>query len=183
MERKGYSMLASFLAPSLTAAVLVLPSLSCSKPIKVSLKDTEGRSFSATCSEGSCELQTGETAEPSAPKPDGASSAFILHRASRLYAVCEVWKQGSSHAVNAADCRALSCDRDQDCPPVKGLTEGACTNHLCIEPTGSISAEDAVLLCLAGTGKPAGTTKQVERYALGNACAEPCSVPAVCRQP
>jgi hypothetical protein len=183
MERKGCSRLKCLAVSSLAITFMTSFTLGCAKSTKLSLKDTEGRSFTATCKDRECDIDGSEPAAPSAPKPDDATAAFVLHRASRIYAVCEVWRQGASHAINPADCRALACERDQDCPPANGLLEGACTNHLCIEPTGAIATEDAVLMCLAGTGKPSGSTKQVERYALGNACSEPCQVPAVCRQP
>ena len=184
MDRNADTSLVRLGALCSAIAVMASSTVSCSKPTRLNLKDTEGRAFSAVCNDGECQVEGSEAATPSAPKPDDGAAAFVLHRASRLFAICEVWRQGgASHAINPADCRALTCDRDQDCPPVSGLLEGACTNHLCIEPTGAVAAEDAVLLCLAGTGKPTGSTKQVERYALGNACVEPCRVPAVCRQP
>lgn len=165
------------------ALLALLSSSACDKPVKTTLTDTEGRTFSATCSGQTCELAEAPEAKPSATKPEGAEAAFVLHVASRLFAVCEVWKQGNSHAINPADCRALTCKADADCPHARNMNRGACTNGLCTEPSGPISNEDAVLLCLAGTGTPGGTTRQIERYALGNACATPCDVPAVCRQP
>ena len=165
-------------------AVLALLSASaCDKTVKTAMTDTEGRTFSVTCEGQKCELTDAPSAKPSAPKPDGAEAAFVLHTASRLFAVCEVWKQGASHAINPADCRALVCKADADCPHAKNMTRGACTNGLCTEPSGPSSNEDAVMLCLAGTGVPSGSMRQVERYALGNACTTPCQVPAVCRQP
>ena len=161
----------------------IVASVGCDESIQMGLKDTEGRTFKAECTQSTCSLRTAPQAKPSAPKPDGSEAKFVLHVASRLFAVCEVWVQGSSHAVNPADCRALICSNDRECPPAQNMTRGVCTNGLCIEPSAQISNEDAVLLCLAGTGAPSGTTQQVERYALGNACATPCIVPAVCRQP
>ena len=165
------------------AFLLMLSSSACEEPAKINLSDTEGRSFTATCKGASCSLVSPPEAKPSAPQPEGAEANFVLHVASRLFAVCEVWVQGSSHAVNPADCRALTCKTDADCPPAKNMSRGACTNGLCTEPSSPISSEDAVLLCLSGTGAPTGATKQVERYALGNACSTPCNVPSVCRQP
>lgn len=167
-------------AALITAAVMPA---GCEESVRVALKDTEGRSFELTCKDATCTLTSAPEAKPSAPEPEGGEPKFVLHTASRLFAVCEVWMQGSSHAVNPADCRALTCRNDADCPPARNMTRGVCANELCIEPSAQISNEDAVLLCLAGTGPPSGTTKQVERYALGNACPTPCTVPAVCRQP
>jgi len=156
----------------------------CDKSKQIALTDTEGRAFQAVCKGSGCTLEsTDARAQPSATKPEGAEAKFVLRQASRLMAVCEVWQQGSSHAINPADCRALTCESDAQCPLAKGLSRGVCTNGLCIEPSAQITSEDAVLLCLAGTGRPSGTTKQVERYALGNSCGNPCHVPAVCRQP
>jgi len=165
------------------ALLLMLSSVGCEEPAKINLSDTEGRSFAATCKAEGCSLVSPPEAKPSAPQPEDAKAGFVLHIASRLFAVCEVWLQGSSHAVNPADCRALTCKTDADCPLAKNMPRGACTHGLCTEPSNPISNEDAVLLCLSGTGVPTGDTKQVERYALGNACSTPCNVPAVCRQP
>lgn len=157
--------------------------MGCTKPHEVHLTDTEGRSFEATCKGSSCALTSSGDAKPSASRPAGAKAAFVLHVASRLMAVCEVWVQGESHAVHPADCRALTCKADGDCPWATGMTRGTCANGLCIEPSSEIANEDGVLLCLAGTGAPTGSTQQVERHALGNACGTPCIVPSVCRKP
>lgn len=156
--------------------------LGCSEPHELRLTDTEGRSFKATCKDAACTLESGGEAKPSASQPAGAKAAFVLHRASRLMAACEVWVQGDSPTIHPADCRALACKTDGDCPWAKGLAKGTCANGLCIEPSAEITKEDAVLLCLAGTGAPTGSTQQVERHALGNACGTPCVVPSVCRK-
>jgi hypothetical protein len=148
--------------------------------------DTEGRSFEVVCAQpGKCEVLSSLPPKPSSAAVDGARPGFVLHHVSRLYAICEVWLQGSqSFSVNPADCRAIACQTDADCPPVKGLEQGSCGNQLCIEPSGAVTTEDAVLLCLAGTGPPgASNTRQIERFALGSNCGNPCKVPTVCRQP
>lgn len=163
------------------AAACLLPS--CTESKKLRLTDTEGRSFTATCQDAKCAVDSSDSPSPTATKPPGGEPAFTLHRASRFFAICDVWSQGASHAIHPADCRPLACTSDAECPPAVNLPSGTCTNGLCIEPSAAITGDDAVLLCLAGTGPPAGTNKQIERYALGNACGNPCSVPSVCRQP
>ncbi len=156
----------------------------CAKPTALALRDTENRPFKATCNEGECALEGSSPATPSASKPEGATASYVLHHASRLYAVCDVWAQGSrSFTISPIDCRPLACENDTQCPVAKGLSRGACTNGLCIEPTGALSSEDAGLLCLVGAGAPSGSSKQVERYSLGSNCGSPCMVPTVCRQP
>ncbi|MBI5538114.1 MAG: hypothetical protein HY898_35660 [Deltaproteobacteria bacterium] len=164
-----------------------LLSIHCSRnQPRIALKDTEGRTFTLTCSQpDKCEITSSQVPTPSSTAPDGARPGFVLHQASRLYAVCDVWLQGTgSSSTNPGDCRALVCTTDADCPPAQGMSHGSCTNQLCIEPTGAIASEDAVLLCLSGTGPPsASNTKQVERFALGSNCGTPCRVPVVCRQP
>jgi len=169
----------------LLIALAALTIAGCSKKIApVTATDTEGRTFDVTCtSPTACTLSSSATPKPTTPAPDGARPAFVLHQASRLYAVCEVWMQGTSSAVHLADCRPFACSSDTQCPPAKGMTQGACSGSFCIDPSAAIAPEDSVLLCLAGTGVPAGSTKQVERYALGNNCGNPCRVPRVCRQP
>jgi hypothetical protein len=175
-----------------TAAFLVtvafgVATVNCTRPqFKTMLHDTEGRSFQLTCSEPDrCEVSSSLQPKPSSSAGEGARPGFVLHTASRFFAVCDVWLQGAgSLSINPVDCRALSCSSDADCPPSHGLPHGTCGNQLCIEPGGAIASEDAVLLCLSGTGPPsASNTKQVERLALGSNCGTPCRVPGVCRQP
>jgi hypothetical protein len=83
-------------------------------------------------------------------------------------------------SVHLADCRPLICSNDGECPPVHGLETGACVGSLCVNPANSLIAEDAVMLCLAGTGVGHEKPAQVERYALALNCGEPCAVPAPC---
>jgi hypothetical protein len=171
---------AALVAALVAGAVLC----ACSRTPRLLLRDTESRSFESTCASFErCLVRSEAAARPSGPPPEGARPAFAIHTASRLHAVCDVWAQGGSFAVNIADCRALVCASDADCPPARGLGHGTCASGLCIEPTGAVATEDAVLLCLAGTGAPAQTTRQIERFALGNSCGTPCRVPTVCRQP
>lgn len=165
------------------AVLAAFAAFGCTKPHGLKLKDTEGRSFTATCKGPACTIASSAKANPSAPRPEGAESAFVIHPASRLFAVCEVWVKDGAHKIHPADCRALICSTDAECPWAQKMGRGTCASGLCIEPSAEITNEDAVLLCLGGTGVPSGTNEQVERHALGNACGSPCTVPAVCRQP
>ncbi|MGC4066120.1 MAG: hypothetical protein QM784_16030 [Polyangiaceae bacterium] len=79
-------------------------------------------------------------------------------------------------------CRPLTCEGDAECPPAEGLDHGVCINHLCTEPSHAVHTEDAVLMCLAGTGTEPQTPLQAERFALGLNCGTPCQIPKVCRQ-
>lgn len=169
----------------LSVALTALAAFGCSKEIpRLAATDTEGRTFELKCTASEeCVISSSAQPKPSVPPTEGAKAAFVVHKASRLYAICDVWMQGKSASINPADCRALTCESDNNCPPAKGLAHGTCANKFCIEPDGSVGSEDAVLLCLAGTGVPAGTTRQIERFALGSNCGTPCRVPAVCRQP
>jgi len=168
----------------LSAAVVLSSSLGCEKPTRISLTDSELRGFVAVCKGGACSLEASAVATPTSPQPDGAEPSFVLHQASRLVAICDVWKKGSAvPTILPIDCRPIKCKADTDCPPAKGLTKGACTDGYCTEPSGAFGPEDAGLLCLAGTGIPANTSRQIERFALGSNCGSPCTVPAVCRQP
>lgn len=185
--RKRHKGTGSNMTAAGTVAILfvltALAACACTKPHGLQLKDTEGRSFAATCKAAACTISSSGEASPSAPRPEGAEAAFVIHAASRLFAVCEVWVKDGAHTIQAADCRALTCKDDGDCPWAEEMTRGTCASGLCIEPSAEITNEDAVLLCLSGTGVPSGTNLQVERHALGNACGSPCTVPAVCRQP
>lgn len=153
--------------------ILALACTSCRKISERTLRDTESRTVKATCDRsGECKLAL-LTGERALDKTD-----LVVHRTGNLVALCDV---GSSKKPDATtDCRAITCETDGDCPPMHGLKDGTCINGLCREPAASIGVDDAVLLCLAGTGL--GTT-QPDRLAMAMQCGSPCRVPSICRQP
>jgi len=148
----------------------------CKKTSERELVDTERRHFAAKCQRtGECELS-----QTSGDKRPGDKSALALARASRLVGICDVVP---GHGPDSpADCRALVCQSDSDCPPGHGLKDGQCLNELCTDPAQALAPEDAVMLCLAGSGLGSEQAPQVERYALGLNCGTPCKVPAPCRR-
>jgi len=75
------------------------------------------------------------------------------------------------------------CSGDANCPPAHGSKDGHCVNGLCVEPSGELNTDDAVMLCLAGTGLGKDSPEQVSRFAMALNCGSPCKIPAVCRQP
>lgn len=159
----------------LAMAVIGIPA--CRRVSQRTLGDTEGRSFSAECDrDGSCKLKrvTGESASTD-------KSELSLYSPGRMVAICDV-APGAEPAA-ASDCRVLTCKQDGDCPPGHGIKDGACINGLCTEPSHDLIADDAVMLCLAGTGLGRSAPNQVARYAMALNCGSPCRVPAPCRQP
>jgi hypothetical protein len=147
---------------------LSAPSAGCRRH-ELTLKDSEGRTYSAECSDDGCKVLG--TAEP---------LPHALLSQSRIVAVCEAAEQASA---NGKSCRPLVCDNDSQCPPAHGIRHGTCVSGVCTEPANPISVTDAVLLCLAGTGWSFGSPLQVQRYALAMNCGSPCRVPSPCRQP
>jgi hypothetical protein len=152
---------------------VVLPALSvgCSKGDR-RLKDTEGRVYTAACSEDGCKIQ--------GPPSNKGSIEYTLETSGRIVGICEADQR--SQAKRADRCRPLVCDTDDACPPAHGLEHGACVNRLCTEPANATAVADAVMLCLAGTGWGQGSAAQVERYALALNCGSPCQIPAPCRR-
>ena len=143
------------------------------KPL--TLSDTEGRRFAMSCEKSHCSY------ERTAGLPMSKAKTLVeLRTSGRVVGVCDVAAFGDP---DPRDCRALVCKTDHDCPPMHGLEAGHCVNGLCTSPDKELVAEDAVLLCLAGTGLGLNTPKQVERYAMAMNCGAPCVVPAPCRQP
>lgn len=154
-------------------SLLSLGPAACGSKSERTLKDTEGREFRAKCSnDGQCELKlvSGSAASAQLGKA-------VVHRFGNLVAVCDT-SDGTPKA--ASDCRAIGCNADSDCPPAHGLKDGTCINSLCREPSASLTKDDALMLCLAGTGL--GATRP-DLAALAANCGQPCRVPAVCRQP
>jgi hypothetical protein len=150
---------------------------SCKGTSERQLVDTERRHFSAKCERtGECVLS-----QTSGAKRAGDKSALTLLRVGRLVGICDVVP---GQALDTpAECRALVCESDSDCPPRHGLKDGQCLNALCSDPAQPLSPEDSVMLCLAGSGLGNEQARQVERYALGLNCGTPCKVPSPCRQP
>ena len=141
-----------------------------------SLRDTEGRTFEATCLKGAaCRI-----VQKSGPqRADKRRQALLT--GGRLVGVCDV---NEGEAVQGPfDCRPLGCAADTDCPPLHDMKEGQCLNQRCSDPSEPLGVQDAIMLCLAGTGLGRQTPAQIERYALALNCGTPCQVPAPCPQP
>lgn len=150
-----------------------LTSWGCERATERTLRDSEGRQIRASCSrDGKCalELTSGSPASP-------AENKLALYSPGNLVGICDT-KDGKPAA--AKQCRPLVCSGDGDCPPNHGLKNGTCINGLCREPSRTITVEDSVMLCLAGTG--VGDTRP-DLVALALNCGTPCRIPAVCRQP
>ncbi|MFZ5891673.1 MAG: hypothetical protein ACOY0T_11520 [Myxococcota bacterium] len=143
--------------------------LSCKGPTEVSVRDTEGRVFSARCpgAPETCTLK-----QQAGPRAANATPA--LRASGRFVGVCD-----SSHD---ADCRALTCASDDDCPPPGKAQGGSCLAGFCVDPTHDIASSDAVMACLAGSGLGHADARQVERYALGLNCGTPCTIPKPCER-
>ena len=160
----------------LSTLALLLGLFGCQKHGPRLLKDTEGRSFEASCPEsGPCTF-----AQKSGPKSSAKPSQALLV-GSRLVGICDV-KEGEP-LQGPFDCRPLNCQTDADCPPLHDMKDGQCLHNRCSDPAEAISVQDSVMLCLAGTGLGRETPAQIERYALALNCGTPCNVPAPCQQP
>jgi hypothetical protein len=148
--------------------------MGCRRVSERTLRDTEGRTFEARCDrEGRCELSDRSGSAEDVPR---------IVTLGRLVAFCPSTASDTGRPP-AGECRALVCESDADCPPAHGLRDGTCVNRLCIDPAGVLDSDDAIALCLAGTGLGQSSGVQVERVALGLHCGSPCKVPSTCRQP
>jgi hypothetical protein len=164
------------LIPLLAFGVLVNLA-GCKSTSERQLVDTERRHFTAKCQRsGDCALT-----QTLGDKRSDSKSALSLVRVGRLVGICDVVPGKAPETP--ADCRALVCQTDADCPPGHGLKDGQCLNALCTDPAQTLVPEDSVMLCLAGSGLGNEQARQIERYALGLNCGTPCKVPAPCRQP
>ncbi len=141
------------------------------------LHDTEGRQLLAKCTAQGCELR--QQGGPEWPEPE---TELRLQPTGLLLAVCNA-AAGAAEANDSRWCRALECEDDRQCPPELGAPTGHCISGLCVDPTGELGPDDAVVLCLAGTGVGTGSATQVEAHAMGLNCGTPCVVPKTCRQP
>lgn len=148
----------------------------CSKAAGRTLRDSEGRTFTAVCSaDGHCGIE-----QKSGPRREGLPAQALMG-AGRLVGICDV--ASAQAAPETHDCRPLVCQADADCPPDHGMKDGQCLNGRCSDPAGAVSVKDSILLCLAGTGLGRETPLQIERYALALNCGSPCRVPAPCQKP
>ena len=160
---------------SLCTLALLASSVGCKSVSERQLLDTEGRRFTAKCE------RSGECTFTQTAGATREGRAVALTHTGRLVGVCDVSPGQTAEAP--AECRALVCREDTDCPPSHGAKDGHCLNALCTEPAQTLLPADSVMLCLAGSGLGNEQPRQVERYALGLNCGTPCKVPAPCRQP
>jgi hypothetical protein len=161
---------------SCVAACLALLGLGCEGKGARLIKDSEGRSFEATCpKEKPCQF-----AQKSGPqRVEKPEQALLL--GSRLVGICDV--ATGQPPQGPYDCRPLTCHADADCPPLHGMKDGQCLNHHCSDAAEAVGVQDAIMLCLAGTGLGRESAEQIERYALALNCGQPCTVPKPCQQP
>jgi hypothetical protein len=159
---------------TIVTMLAMLLAQACEHGETIQLKDTEGRRFSAR-------LKDGEVTRVTQIEPAEPNDSCVLERRGYLVGVCPGVSSSGGPAL--AQCRGLVCLNHQDCPPAHGLKQGTCINGLCIEPANAIGPNDAVMLCLAGTGAGISLPVQTERFALGLNCGQPCKVPTPCRQP
>ena len=163
---------------ALSLLVFMLSTPSCKGVNERRLLDTEGRAFLAKCQRsGECTLSL-----VSGQKRTDGKNSLLLSQTGRLIGICDV-NEGQTSPDSPADCRALVCQTDTDCPPSHGLKDGQCLNALCTDPAQALVTQDSIMLCLAGAGLGRDQPRQIERYALGLNCGTPCKVPAPCRQP
>ena len=166
-------MLRRLIALSTVAILLLL--FGCQRRGPRLIKDTEGRTFEATCPENAaCKFE-----QKSGPRRIEKPTQALL-TGSRLVGICDVTSESAPDSP--FDCRPLNCQTDAECPPLHGMKDGQCLHGRCSDPAEAISVQDSVMLCLAGTGFGRETPAQIERYALALNCGTPCTVPAPCQQ-
>lgn len=146
-------------------------SLGCQKDEQM-LMDSEGRHFSMRCGANQQDCSLRQTS--GAPSKLGAPR---LRSTGRLVGVCD-----GDGPEALGTCRPLICEEDVQCPAGSGL-QGSCVGSLCVEPSHPLGSEDAVMLCLSGTGLGQESPEQVARFALAVNCGDPCRIPAPCRKP
>jgi hypothetical protein len=160
----------------LSTLTMLLLAVGCHKSGPRLLRDTEGRSFEATCTgQGPCKFSQ-KSGPVRIEKP-----AQTLMLGSRLVGICDV-KEGEGPQY-PFDCRPLNCHFDAECPPLHGMKDGQCLNGHCSDPAEAIGVQDSIMLCLSGTGLGRETPAQIERYALALNCGSPCKIPAPCPPP
>src|SRR6478609_8588964 len=106
------------------------------------LRDSEGRTFEASCPKAEPCVLKQTSGQRRAERP---SQALLV--GGRLVGICDV-KSGEAPSA-PYECRPLTCDTDADCPPLHGMKDGQCLNHHCGDAAEALSVQDAVILCLA----------------------------------
>jgi hypothetical protein len=160
----------------LSCSFALLLALGCRRLSERTLRDTEGRVFTATCDRD----QRCKIVQTSGAKRSDGKTEVALSASSRLIGLCDVVPEGEPESP--AECRALICKDDDDCPPAHGMRDGQCLEGYCSDAAKELAPADAVMLCLAGTGLGREQPRQVERYALALNCGSPCRLPAPCRK-
>jgi hypothetical protein len=174
LQKQSTSTLTSLLCVS--SVLTVLTALGCQGPQRFT--DTEDRSYIAECEDKTCTYRPAApassegTTTPSAPAPNAPK--LTLRSTGHLLAICEGEK------AKGTACRAVTCT--DSCPTDPAGNKTTCQRGLCVNEGAEITNEDALLLCIAGTGTQR-SAKQAGRMALARTCGTPCVVPAACRQP
>ena len=151
---------------------MALALLACERS-PTTIQDTEGRVFSMTCKGDTCTLT-----QTDGPKSGAARHQLLTN--TRVIAICDASNPGIAPPPDS--CRPVACSTDRDCPLLDNeKAQATCKRSVCTNPGKKLRVNDAVGLCLAGTGIGHRTAKQAERYALGLSCGSPCVVPAACR--
>ncbi len=150
--------------------------LGCQGPQRFT--DTEDRSYVVECEDKVCTYRPAAPASsegaPSSSQPVPNATNLTLRSTGRLLAICEGEK------AKGTACRAVTCT--DSCPNDPAGNKTTCQRGLCVNEGADITNEDALLLCIAGTGTKR-SAKQAGRMALARTCGTPCVVPAACRQP
>ena len=185
------------------AAIVLLPSCHTSKTYE--FKDTEGRTFSATCPEAysgggrhgeyDCQYHATSTtpAHPAGHGEPDAKPGFAFESQSRYLAICDAWvtiheKDHSSGDLHGGvPCRIVACHADDDCPGASPMLKPTCLNGLCGNAAKPVDMWDVNKLCQMGkvvTGAPGDYPKVAgEGGACGPTGEGPCTVPPTCHQP
>jgi hypothetical protein len=163
-------------------------------------EDTESRAFTAKCpqtgkgtKEYDCEWSVTSTEPPrptGKPEPGSRAGYKLIAGYQRYMKVCDSWikEDKNGRGATSGNCRIVTCRSAADCPPSSPLLRPTCMNGLCGDPTQDLDGDDLRALCIAGTGPLVDSPEQKRRLeAAENGCGpdgtDPCTVPAICRQP
>ena len=161
----NFACLRAFVGPAGARDEFSLLSWGCA----TSARDTEGHTFEIDCSKRPCKLIVQSSASASAP-PHPAE--YLLEADGRYLLAC-------APEQTEFDCRPIQC-RDSDPCGALGGSAFTCSHGLCAARSRSLTEQDRLAVCLAGTGRWLGTPEQRSRLTLAHSSRHLDQPPAVC---
>lgn len=167
-------------------AVLAPLFAACRGSSDYALQDTEGRSYRVRCEPARCSRELESPEQAVAPPGCASGRAHWVLAGRPVPSACPACRGAVEYAPG---CRALRCQRSNDCPPAAEYGSLECVRGLCqYSDHTRWSPVSVTALCMAGAGRWGrhDARESLDREAIARASCPSdgaCAPSASCRQP